>query len=130
VVFLSFKPADPARLDSQWRAHLRLAASLLLLGVAITFTWTTIDGLSSRRRLRTELAEISHVRYGLLSADRWVEKLPPILNANINAMDLNAPNQVNLGPTVETALYRLEKMALRTHRALELVDSWAQGIRS
>ena len=124
-MFLSFKPADPARLDSQWRAHLRLAASLLLLGVAITFTWMTIDGLSSRRRLRTELAEISHVRYGLFSADRWVEKLLPILNANIDAMDLNAPNQVNLRPTVETALYRLlddvkEKMSAK--------DSQSTGI--
>ena len=56
----------------------RLAIAVLLLPVSIMFTWLTIDGLSARRRLRTELAEISHVRYGLLNADRWIEKIMPI----------------------------------------------------
>ena len=91
-MFPRFKPTDPTRVDSQWKANFRLVASLLLLGAAIMFTWLTINGLSSRRRLRTDFAEISHVRYGLLNADRWVEKILPILNANIDAMDLNAPN--------------------------------------
>src|SRR5579883_3114986 len=62
-------PSPSARFD------FRLAAALLLLGVAITFTWRTVDGLSARRKLRTELAELEHVRYGLLNADRWVERL-------------------------------------------------------
>jgi Paraquat-inducible protein A len=85
----------------------RLAASVLLLAAAGEFTWLTIDGLAARRRLRTELAEISHVRYGLLNADRWLEKLVPILEANIDALDLKAASRASLRPTVEHALYQL-----------------------
>src|SRR3954470_20764109 len=68
----------------------RLAAGVLLLAAAILFTGLTVDGLSARRQLRTELAEISHVRYGVLNADRWVERMLPILDAKINALDLKA----------------------------------------
>src|SRR5208283_2635839 len=85
----------------------RLAAGALLLAVAAAFTWQTINGLSRRRNLRTELAEISHVRYGLLNADQWVKKIAPILDAKIDALDLKAPNQASLRPAVEDALYRL-----------------------
>lgn len=85
----------------------RLAAAVLLLPAAITFTWLTIDGLSARRRLRTELAEISHVRYGLLNADRWIEKIVPILEANIDKLDLKAASRESLRPMVVKALYRL-----------------------
>lgn len=85
----------------------RLAAGVLLLAVAAVFTWRTIDGLSRRRNLRTELAEISHVRYGLLNADQWVKKIAPILDAKIDALDLTAPDQASLRPAVENALYSL-----------------------
>ncbi|HLH16343.1 MAG TPA: paraquat-inducible protein A [Bryobacteraceae bacterium] len=93
-------PSPSARFD------FRLAAALLLLGVAITFTWRTVDGLSARRKLRTELAELEHVRYGLLNADRWVERLVPILDAQIDALDLNAA-KATLRPMVQSSLYRL-----------------------
>ncbi len=91
---------------------------MLLLAAASVFTWLTIDGLSARRKLRTELAEISHVRYGLLNADRWTEKIVPILEANIDALDLKAASRASLRPTVENALYRLlddvkEKMSAK-----------------
>jgi hypothetical protein len=86
---------------------LRLAAGLLLLAAAGNSVWQTIDILSSRRMLRMELAEISHVRYGLLNADRWVEKIVPILGAQIDALDLTATNRASLRPTVVRALNRL-----------------------
>src|SRR6476619_4220540 len=96
----------------------RLAAAVILLPAAIMFTWLTIDGLSARRGLRTELAEISHVRYGLLNADRWIERILPILDAKIDALDLKAASRASLRPTVEHALYRLlddmkEKMSAK-----------------
>lgn len=85
----------------------RLATGVLLLAPAVWFTWLTIEGLSSRRSLRMELAEISHVRYGLLNADRWREIIVPILDARIDALDLRSSNRASLRPTVEKALYRL-----------------------
>src|SRR6185312_10238124 len=94
---------DGARLNSR----LRLAAGLLLLAVASWSVWQTIGILSSRRTLREQLAEISHVRYGLLNADRWVEKVVPVLDAQIDALDLTAANRASLRPMVVSSLNRL-----------------------
>ena len=110
----------------------RLALAVLLLPVAIVFTWLTIDGLSARRRLRTELAEISHVRYGLLNADRWIEKIMPILEANIDRLDIKAASRASLRPTVVKALYRLlddvkEKMSARNSQSTGVGGFLGQG---
>jgi len=80
---------------------------LLLLAAAANSLWQTIDILSARRMRRMELAEISHARYGVLNADRWVEKIVPILGAQIDAIDLTATNRASLRPTVVRALNRL-----------------------
>jgi hypothetical protein len=92
---------------SQSKFDFRFAVALLLLAPAAFFTWRTVDGLAARRQLRMELAEITHVRYGALNADRWVEQIVPILNSKIDAIDLTAEGGTSLRPTVEKALYRL-----------------------
>src|SRR5260370_18080124 len=99
--------ADPPQAAPLGKTDFRIVAGVFLVAAAIVFTWLTIDGLSSRRKLSTELAEISHVHYGLLSADRWLEKIVPILEAKIDALDLKAEDRSNLRPAVENALYRL-----------------------
>ena len=101
----SSESADLTRPDPQG-IDFRLIAGVLLLAAAAVCTWWTIDGLSKRRVLRTELAEISHARYDLLNVDRWVAKLVPILDERVDALDLKAASQ-GLRPTVEKALYRL-----------------------
>src|SRR5580704_7417847 len=88
------------------RIDFRLIAGVLLLAAAAVCTWWTIDGLSQRRVLRTELAEISHARYDLLNLDHWVAKLVHILNEKVDALDLKAASQ-GLRPTVQRALYQL-----------------------
>jgi hypothetical protein len=85
----------------------RVIGGALLLAVAAWNTWRTIEGLEARRKMRVELAEIGHVRYDLLNADRWVQRLVPILEAKIDAIDLRASSPASLRPTVESALYRL-----------------------
>lgn len=88
-------------------SRLRLTVGLLLLAAAANSVWQTVGILSARRVRRTDLAEISHVRYGLLNADRWVEKIVPILNAQIDALDLTAANRASLRPMVINALNRV-----------------------
>jgi hypothetical protein len=83
-----------------------LAIGAILLLPAAWFTWQTVDGLATRRDLRTDLAELTHVRYGLLSADRWRDIIAPILNAQIDRLDLKGQTK-NLRPTVERALNAL-----------------------
>jgi hypothetical protein len=100
-------PDDPPRSESRWGDALRLVAGLLLLAIAASHTWFTIDALESRRNLRMELAEIGHVRYGLLNVDLWMKRILPILDARIDALDLKKQDQASLRPTVQKALYRL-----------------------
>jgi hypothetical protein len=92
---------------SQRKFDFRIVAALLLLAPAVLFTWRTMDGLAKRRLLRMDQAEIGHVRYSMLNADRWVEQILPILNGKIDALDLTAQTGASLRPTVERALYRL-----------------------
>lgn len=89
------------------RFDIRVVAALVLLVPTIFFTWRTWDDLAARRDLRTNLAEISHARYGLFDAGRWVEQILPILDKQIDALDLTAGNQASLRPMAERALYRL-----------------------
>jgi len=84
----------------------RALLGVLLLGVTAVCTWWTIDGLAKRRVERTELAEISHARYDLLNVDHWISKLVPILNEQVDALDLKSASK-QLRPTVEQSLYRL-----------------------
>jgi Paraquat-inducible protein A len=85
---------------------LRLAVSVVLLLPAIWFSWKTIDGLAARRLIRTDLAEITHARYGILSADEWRAIIGPILNAQVDKLDLKTQSK-SLRPMVERSLYAL-----------------------
>lgn len=102
----SSETADLPRTNPHRGIDFRLIAGVLLLAGAAVCTWLTIDGLSRRRVLRMELAEISHARYDLLNVDHWVAKLLPILDEKVDAIDLKAASQ-GLRPTVEKALYQL-----------------------
>jgi hypothetical protein len=77
-----------------------------LLLPAIWFTWKTVDGLAARRVLRTDLAEITNARYGILSADRWGDLIGPMLNAQVDKLNLTGQSK-NLRPMVERSLYTL-----------------------
>lgn len=106
--------AAPPRRGFDWR----LVPAALLLAAAAVLTWSVVVRLEARRVVRTELAEISHARYGLLSADRWVKILTPILDSRIDTLDLQPAKGASLRPMVQNALYRLlddvkEKMSAK-----------------
>ena len=96
---------DPT--GSPTRFDFRALLALLLLAPAILFTYGTWDGLAARRLLRMDLAEMGHIRYGLFNADRWVAQILPILDQQIDALDLTAQNRASLRPMVERSLNRL-----------------------
>jgi hypothetical protein len=99
-------PTESSSPEPSRRFDLRFAAGAILLLPAIWFTWLTVDGLAARRQLRTDLAELTHVRYGLLSAERWRDIIGPILNAQVDKLDLKGQTK-NLRPMVQRALYAL-----------------------
>ncbi len=78
----------------------------MLLLPAMWFSWRTVDGLAERRLLRTDLAEITHARYGILSADQWRGIIGPMLDAQVDKLDLKGQTK-SLRPMVERSLYSL-----------------------
>jgi hypothetical protein len=99
-------PINPAPSKPSPLFHIRFAAAVILLLPAIWFTWKTVDGLAARRLLRTDLAEITNVRYGMLSATQWRTIIAPILNAQLDKLDLRGQSK-NLRPAVGRALNTL-----------------------
>jgi len=99
-------PTSPAPAGRSRSFDLRLVLGVLLLVPAIWFSWQTVDGLAARRALRTDLAEITHARYGILSADQWRSIIGPILDVQVDKLDLKSQNK-SLRPMVERSLYAL-----------------------
>ena len=98
--------ADRSPSEPSARFDFRVAVGALLLLPAIWFSYKTADGLAARRVIRTDLAEISNVRYGILSADQWRGIIGPMLSAQVNNLDLKAQSK-SLRPMVERSLYSL-----------------------
>jgi len=99
-------PTNPSS-SEHWRwFNLRLAAAAILVLPAIWFSWKTVDGLAARRVMRADLAEITHARYGILSADQWRTIIGPMLNAQVDKLDLKGQSK-SLRPMVERSLYAL-----------------------
>jgi hypothetical protein len=90
----------------RFKFDFRLALAAILLAPAIWFSWKTVDGLAARRNMRTDLAEIENAQYGILSADKWRSIIGPILNAQIDQLDLKGESK-SLRPQVQRALNAL-----------------------
>jgi len=99
----SMEPTPGER--SRW-FDFRLVVGVVLLFPAVWFSWKTVDGLAARRILRTDLAEITHARYGILSADQWRSIIGPILKEQVDKIDLKGQSK-SLRPMVERSLYAL-----------------------
>jgi hypothetical protein len=99
-------PTNPPPTEHARWFNLRLALAALLLLPAIWFSWKTAEVLAARRLLRTDLAEITHARYGILSADQWRTIIGPMLNAQVDKIDLKGQSK-SLRPMVERSLYAL-----------------------
>jgi hypothetical protein len=99
-------PTNPQTSERSRSFDFRLAIAVFLLIPAIWFSWKTVDGLAARRLIRTDLAEITHARYGLLSADQWRGIIGTILDAQVDKLDLKSQSK-SLRPMVERSLYDL-----------------------
>ena len=111
---------------SRW-FDIRLAAGIILLLPAIWFSWRTMDNLTRRRDLRTHLAELEHIRYGLLSADQWRTIIGPILNAQVDKLDFKGQSR-NLRPMVEHSLNSLLDNIKQQMSAPKPANSKAPGV--
>lgn len=87
--------------------YIIIILSLGLLSLASLQTIQMISLAKENQELKTDLAEINHVRYGLLNADEWRDQLTLILSKKILEMDLAPENRLELQHSLEMIMYGL-----------------------
>jgi len=88
----------------------RLAAALslgALLLAAVLLSAQMILDLRRIQALETDLAELHDVRYGLLNAEVWVDRLAAVLAHQIDTFELTDENRPALKRNIEIALDRV-----------------------
>src|SRR5215471_15895419 len=86
---------------------IRLSICVALLSATAVLTYRLDIAMHANRQRRTDLAEIRHIRYGLLNANLWAERLAPIFSKKIDAFDLTSGDKNALRPSVEKMVYRM-----------------------
>ena len=89
---------------------LNLTRTLLsagLLAVAAVLTVQLILQSRENQELKNDLGEINHIRYGLLNADEWKERVTLILTKKIVEFDLKPENREELQESLEIIMYGL-----------------------
>jgi hypothetical protein len=65
------------------RAHLKIVISTAAVIAALVLTMQLITQARQLQVLKTELAEVNHIRYGLLNTDEWAYQMANILSIKI-----------------------------------------------
>jgi hypothetical protein len=85
----------------------RLVRQILALALLIGAGWLLINLVGDLNRvkvLKTDLAEIHHVRYGLLDADVWVARIGEILEKRVDELDLTQASREQVTAAVTQLL--------------------------
>src|SRR5262245_23914696 len=81
--------------------NLRISVCLVLLIAAGWLTYRLDTAMRANRERRIDLAEIRDVRYGLLNATVWAERIAPIFARKFEQIDLAGSNKDALRPSIE-----------------------------
>lgn len=87
--------------------YIIILISLILLGLATVQTIQMIGLARENQELKTDLAELNHIRYGLLNADEWRDQVTLIVGKKILEMDLAPENREELQHSLENIMYGL-----------------------
>jgi hypothetical protein len=109
----------------------RRVVALLCFAGALALTVQSIGDLNRVKVLKTDLAEIENVRYGLLDPEQWVARVSVILERRIEAFELTDANRPRIKRAVEqvlnTLLVQLEDNLRR--RNLQASGSWMDQLK-
>lgn len=85
----------------------RRAFALVCFAAALGLAVHLIGELNRLKGLKTDLAEINNVRYGLLDADQWLTRVSAVLERRIASFELTEANRPQIKRAVEQALETL-----------------------
>jgi hypothetical protein len=87
--------------------RIRTIVCIALLLASAIFTYRLDTAIRANRERRIDLAELRHIRYDLLNATVWAERITPIFSKKIAAFDLTASNKEALRPSLEKMVDRM-----------------------
>ena len=86
------------------RAHLRVVFSAIALIAAMVLTMQLISHARKLQVLKTDLAEVNHIRYGLLNTDEWAYQMATILSIKIVEFKLTPDSREKVLQNLESIL--------------------------
>lgn len=86
------------------RAHLKIAISAAALIAAMVLTMQLISHARQLQVLKTDLAEVNHIRYGLLNTDEWAYQMATILSIKIVEFKLTPESREKVLHNLESVL--------------------------
>ena len=98
---------NPMTENKPGRAHLKIVISTAVLIAAMVLTVQYISLARQNQALKTDLAELNHIRYGLLNVDEWTDQLSTILSIKILEFKLTPESREKVVQNLENRLYQL-----------------------
>jgi len=86
------------------RAHLKIIISTAAIIAAMVLTIQYISFARQNQKLKTDLAEIDYIRYGLLNVDEWTNQLSTILSIKILEFELTPESREKVLQNLENIL--------------------------
>jgi hypothetical protein len=87
--------------------YIKIVVSAAAIIATLVLTVQYISLARQNQRLKTDLAEINHIRYGLLNVDEWTDQISTILNYKILEFKLTPENREKLIENLQNILYKL-----------------------
>jgi len=114
------------------RTNLRVVVSTGILIATVVFTIQMIVLARQNQEIKTDLAEVNHIRYGLLNVDEWSLRISVILSQEIMEFKLSPENrekfQVSLEALMNSLLDEAQQMIIeRTSGELSVAKRWLAG---
>lgn len=115
-----------------WTAFLKLSFNAILFTISVILTIQVIILARQNQMLKIDLAEMNHIRYGLLNVSEWSNRIAVVTTAKINEFEITPENREQFQESLENVLYSLiddveDIMEERTSGAFKGVKKWVAG---
>lgn len=115
------EPATIAAPQEALRLHILLAVLLVLMSV---LSWILIGELRQHQMLVQDRAELRHVRYGMLNADKWVKQASEIVDQRVREIQLRGEQREAMKRALERILDTLITEADRHLKMQNTSGNW------
>jgi hypothetical protein len=114
---------------NKWTTLLKFSFNAILFIICVILTIQVIVLARQNQLLKIDLAEINHIRYGLLNVSEWSDQIASVMTAKINEFEITPENRDQFQKSIENVLYELiddveDIMEERTSGAFKGVKRW------